>query len=393
MLVCAALGVSLSCQSETLRLQHLEVPSIELPERVPASPLRLATFNAGLAPGAVRHAAARAPAVMTALANEPLDVLCVQEVWLEEHWNALRSATGARLPHALRPPARSDGGTKPCTAAEIAPVARCALQSCWSEGSAGAAECALASCGHLAKSLSAECVGCLSRHPMRRVGEILDDCVDPDLTRGASNSKQALRFFDGSYGIGLLSARPLSRSDRLELTAAHHPRAVLHAELEVGERPLHLFCTHLTPILRGIPHPSGSSWEAEQSAQVDALLDWVDAKAGDEPAIVLGDLNTGPGVAAIRARTPEHYARFVRRGFINPYLDATPSCTFCYDNPVIGSGRSGLLLDHVLFRGVSGRAEARRFLDGRVELAIDGKRRPMALSDHYGIAVTLFPEP
>jgi endonuclease/exonuclease/phosphatase family metal-dependent hydrolase len=229
---------------------------------------------------------------------------------------------------------------------------------------------------------------------MRRVGEILDDCVDPDLTRGAeSSSEKELRFFDGSYGIGLLSAQPLAGADRLELEAGHHPRAVIHAQIDAGDLPLHVFCTHLTPILRGIPHPTGGSWEAEQAAQVDALLAWVDAKAGDEPAIVLGDLNTGPAKTAIRARAPEHYARFVKAGFVNPYLEAQPLCSFCYENPVIRGKGDGLLIDHVLLRGFEGSADAKRFLDGRVELAIDGKRRPMALSDHYGIVVTLHPDP
>jgi endonuclease/exonuclease/phosphatase family metal-dependent hydrolase len=228
---------------------------------------------------------------------------------------------------------------------------------------------------------------------MRRVAEILDDCVDPNLSRVADDpSRQQLRFFDGSYGIGLLSSRALAEVDRLELEAGHHPRAVLHARIEAGKQPLHVFCTHLTPILRGIPHPIGSTWQAEQSAQVDALLAWVETKAGDEPALVLGDLNTGPGLATIQARMPEHYARFVRSGFVNPYLDDAPRCTFCYDNPVIGGKSGGLLIDHVLLRGFRGRADVQRFLDGRIEIRASGKRKQTALSDHYGVVAELVPD-
>jgi endonuclease/exonuclease/phosphatase family metal-dependent hydrolase len=391
----AALAVAAACQSERLRLQHARFPTLAMPERASPKPLRVATFNAGLAPGVVKHAAERAPEVVAAIAAEDLDLVCVQEFWLEEHWAALRSATARALPHALRPQARSDGGTKPCTATELAPVARCALANCWTEGPARAAECAMQHCGRLAKKLGPECVGCLGRHPMRKIGEILEECVDPTLAEPELDPARAAagpRFFDGSYGIGLLSSERLEDTDRLDLDAAHHPRAVLHARVGHGERRLHVFCTHLTPILRGVAHPGGGSWASEQSRQVDALLDWVDRKAGARPALILGDLNTGPGIAQIRARLPEHYARFVRAGFINPYLEAAePVCTFCYDNPVIGGRGDGLLIDHVLVRGFRGRVEATRFLDGRVDLPAGGSRVTTALSDHYGVIAELSP--
>jgi endonuclease/exonuclease/phosphatase family metal-dependent hydrolase len=390
----AALAVAAACQSERLRLQNARVPTLPLPERT-QEPLRVATFNAGLAPGVVKHAGERASEVVAAIAAEDLDLLCVQEFWLDDHWTALRSATSATLPHALRPQADSDGGTKPCSAAELAPVARCAIKHCWSEGPSQAAECAMQHCGGLADQLGAECVGCLGRHPLRRVGEILEACVDPSVSKaklGPARAPEGPRFFDGSYGIGLLSSERLTDTDRLDLEAAHHPRAVLYGRLGQGEQRLHVFCTHLSPILRGVPHPSGGSWTSEQSRQVDALLDWVDRKAGDQPALILGDLNTGPGIAAISARLPEHYARFVRAGFINPYLDiAEPACTLCYDNPVIGGRGDGLLIDHVLVRGFRGQVTASRFLDGRVELSAGGRRVTTALSDHYGVIAELSP--
>jgi endonuclease/exonuclease/phosphatase family metal-dependent hydrolase len=227
---------------------------------------------------------------------------------------------------------------------------------------------------------------------MRRVAEILDECVDPTLPKPDAETAataEGPRFFDGSYGIGLLSSQRLSDVERLELVAAHHPRAVLHARIGEGAQRLHLFCTHLTPILRGVPHPAGGSWASEQSEQVDAVLDWVERKAGDQPAILLGDLNTGPGIKSIRARIPEHYARFIRAGFINPYLDVPPSCTFCYDNPLLGKHPDGLLIDHVLVRGFRGEVRARRFLDGRIELSAGGGRYTTALSDHYGVIAEL----
>lgn len=375
LLAAGAVVVAAACHSERLRLQNAAAPTLTPPEPAPpAAPLRVATFNAGLAVGVIPRAAERADEVVSALAGEKLDLLCVQEVWLDQHWQSLRAAVRPRLPHALRPPSRSASDDKPCGAAELAPVARCALTHCWSEGASGAAECAMRHCARLARDLAPECVGCLSRHPLQRVGEILDECVDPNPVRARSpgGTGKAVHFFDGSYGIGLLSALPLLDRDQRELVSAHHPRAVLHARVEVSGAPLHVFCTHLTPSLAGIPHPSGGSWTEEQSAQVDALLDYVKDRAGTQPAIVLGDLNTGPAAAGVRERNPEHYARLIRAGFVNPYLDAEPaSCTFCYDNPLTRGRGRGLVIDHVLLRGLSGTAH--RFLDAP------------ALSDHYGV--------
>lgn len=378
-----------SCRSAPLRVLHAEAPALS-PRAASVEPLRVATFNAGLAPGAVRDAAARAPEVVAAITREELDVLCVQEFWLEEHWEELRAATRARLPHAVRPIPRLEQRPKPCTAAEIAPAARCALEQCRARRAAEAAECAVARCGSLAGGLSAACVGCLASQPLRPITEILDQCVDADREHAASPDAKGPVFFDGSYGIGLLSSMQLSDVDRLELEASHHSRAVLHARIAYAGQRLHVFCTHLTPILRSVPHPGGGSWLSEQSRQVDAMLEWITRQAGDEPALIMGDLNTGPASAAARARAPEHYERLLQSGFVNPYLaSAGAACTFCYDNPVIGGGSGGLLIDHILVRGWRGHIEANRFLDGRVELDLGGRRTTSALSDHYGVLAVL----
>lgn len=247
-------------------------------------------------------------------------------------------------------------------------------------------------CRQHADDLSAACIGCMARQPLRRVAEILDECVDPDRAERAPSNAKGPVFFDGSYGIGLLSSEPLSSVDRLELESAHHPRAVLHASTGDGDRRLHVFCTHLTPVLGNVPHPAGGSWESEQSRQVDAMLDWIARKAGDEPVLVLGDLNTGPGTAFARARVPEHYERFVRHGFVNPFLArGHAACTFCYDNPVIGGESGGLLIDHLLLRGFRARVEASRCLDERIELDVGGRQLTTALSDHYGVCAVLRP--
>jgi hypothetical protein len=64
----------------------------------PAGSFRAGTFNAGLAVGVLAHAEARVALVVQALVEEPLDLLCVKEFWLEEHWQRLVSAAAERLP-------------------------------------------------------------------------------------------------------------------------------------------------------------------------------------------------------------------------------------------------------------------------------------------------------
>ncbi|HMJ15454.1 MAG TPA: endonuclease/exonuclease/phosphatase family protein, partial [Polyangiaceae bacterium] len=148
------------------------------------------TFNAGLAVGILDHAAERAPEVARALASEAPDVLCVQEFWLEEHWQMLVKAAGDRLPERIHPEPLSAQDAKPCTSSEIAPVEACINQHCADEGAADLARCAVRHCRHVAPTLSTSCLGCLSRNPMRVASEILADCVDR--AGGASASNDAL---------------------------------------------------------------------------------------------------------------------------------------------------------------------------------------------------------
>jgi hypothetical protein len=92
------------------------------PASQPAGPFRAGTFNAGLAVGVLAHAEARVAPVVQALADEPLDLLCVQEFWLEEHWQKLVSAASGRLPYTHRL-AADPGGALVCAPEEVGRLA------------------------------------------------------------------------------------------------------------------------------------------------------------------------------------------------------------------------------------------------------------------------------
>jgi endonuclease/exonuclease/phosphatase family metal-dependent hydrolase len=406
-----ALGLALgACESRGARRETTGRPVAppEQPKRAgsvdrPAGPseFRAATFNAGLAVGVLRHAEERAPLAVSALAGLDVEGLCVQEVWTEAHYRELESALHERLPHALRPPSRSETGAGSCSQREIGQVLACVRKECASSPSR-VALCAATRCGHLSRGLSSGCLGCLMRDPGRSVGEVEAECGPAK----ASSPKQPVpstrppatgaHAYGGSYGIALFSRSPPLASDFLSFESRQLARGALYAKLAANgvARTLHVFCTHLTADIGGVPYDgAGGSWSAEHALQVGALLDWIDAKApSGEPVLLLGDLNTGPAAgSAVRARLPAHYARFIASGFESPYLRAGPArCTFCSDNPVNGgAGNSGAVIDHALIRGFRGSSRAERVLDASIEIEKGARRVRTAYSDHYGVLVTL----
>jgi endonuclease/exonuclease/phosphatase family metal-dependent hydrolase len=246
-------------------------------------------------------------------------------------------------------------------------------------------------------------LNCLSRDPLRGAKEILAECVQVTPARrrpatreakqnqSAAFSEPSSYFYGGSFGIGLLTRDRMQSADVLRMPSTQHPRAVLYARIETPVVPeLHVFCTHLTPLLRGVPYTGPGSWQSEQSRQVIAMLSFIEQKAGPNGAVVvLGDLNCGPATGAgVIARLPQHYERFIARGFRNPYVESRQArCTYCYDNPLIGSGGGGLLIDHILTRRIELRARAQRVLDAPLILDGAGRSVRTAYSDHYGLVL------
>src|SRR5262245_27185620 len=143
-LLLPTLAVTLACQPARFHKEAAPITSrdeakLEDQER---HTLRLATFNAGLAVGVLDHAAERAPAVVTALQREPLDVLCVQEFWHEAHWRDLVSGLSGRMSQRLRPPPIGSAVGAPCKRREIARAEACVNANCAGVPSSELAFCA-----------------------------------------------------------------------------------------------------------------------------------------------------------------------------------------------------------------------------------------------------------
>ncbi len=86
----------------------------DLGDPEPPAPVRVATFDAGLATD-TPYAEERAPRAAAALAALPVDVLCVQQLWRAADADLVRAATASSLPTAITAPpqpgaAEAEGG-------------------------------------------------------------------------------------------------------------------------------------------------------------------------------------------------------------------------------------------------------------------------------------------
>ncbi len=347
--------------------------------------LRVGTYNAGLAPGFVPLVEERAPLTVNAIADQALDVACVQEVWEQANMDALVAATRTRWSNTLIPapqPATAPGTAPACSATDLGALGSCITSTCSGVASEDVAGCALAQCNTELFDLPDACSTCLAANIGGSFEDIQRTCTTEPGPRFA---------FNGSFGLALLSRLPLLDTDVLVLDSTLNRRAVLYARVEAPEVTAHVFCTHLTPIFDDIPFPGTGGWEGEQRAQIEALIDFVDSKTTPEDRIVLlGDLNTGPGFGGITAVAQENYNLVLTRFPTDVYLEAmeTPLCTFCGDNPLVPEGTPSSIIDHILVRNLDAQ-NVERILDGTVDVPVDGRTETVTFSDHFGVRAAL----
>lgn len=353
---------------------------------------RVATYNAGLAFGFVDHTDERAGPVAQALAEQDLDVLCVQEVWRDSDWTSVAAASGTALPEALRRPAEPGGDAAVCTTEELDPLHACADQNCADATPEEITGCILEFCGTPLGDVSDPCLGCLIQNVgMGTFDEVRATCESDGTGTGGREPSFA---YEGSFGTGLLSRTPLLAADSVVLDSTATRRAVLYGRVDetaIGE--VHVFCTHLTATLSNVPYTGAhGSWEAEQALQVDALLDYVASKAPAGAQVVLaGDFNAGPTVGNALPKNVANYDELTEAGFLNPYAaDPDAGCTFCSNNPLNDGGfAAGVLIDHVLLRGIGAEGSAAQILREPLTIDVGGESIETAYSDHYGVRVVL----
>jgi endonuclease/exonuclease/phosphatase family metal-dependent hydrolase len=345
------------------------------------SELRLATFNSGLAPLDVEHVEERKPAVVAELAKQAaeLDLLCVQEFWVEDHWQALVDATKSELPHALRMAARP-GDEPRCLPNEAGPLVTCAEQNCAEHSGFALQGCAEDFCGpELGTALSSgSCADCLINAVIGGKGsdEIAAACVAE--TGGGGD----VAIFGGAFDNGLLSRAQPMATDTRALTSYFVRANVLYAKIPRDEgEPVNVFCTHLGSEMAYVEH----DWKAEQRTQIEELLAFIAEKAPSGPVVLLGDLNTGPRTDSLTGEWPDHYALFAENGF-SCAAPAPAACTYCPENTFRDAdATSARQIDHILVKALEVRDHNRLFTE---PVTIAGGVTTH-LSDHYGLRATV----
>ena len=353
------------------------------------SAFSVVTWNAGLADGFVDFVAERTASAAEAVADLDADVVFVQEVWQPEAVEAMTGSAGERFPHtAFLDPLPEDEGEAAtvevaCGGDEAVPLEECARANCTGVPADQLADCVLGSCAVEFGATCPTCQACLAAN----VGSTIDDAVAACTQGGASYS------YEGSFGIGFMSSEAFVEEDSLVLDSNLTRRAVLYVQIDdPALGPVHLFGTHLSPVFSSVPYPGEGTWEEEQAAQIAAMRDWIESKAGDEgPIVLLGDFNTGPEGAQYVAEAPENYDALVADGWRNAYADRDDGeCTFCEDNALVGGdGEDGLLIDHILVLRFDGTVEIERILDDEIEIDTADGTVTTARSDHYGLAAVL----
>jgi endonuclease/exonuclease/phosphatase family metal-dependent hydrolase len=348
------------------------------PAAAPPFELRVATFNAALAPGFAELTEERVEPVVSALSlgASDLDVLCVQEFWQAEHFELLRDRAAGELPYSVRKEPRPGSGS--CGGEELLVLAGCLQASCAGASGAALVGCAQVSCAEPVTALTPGCLGCVLNH----VQDDFSACVD-----APAGSDPAM--FGGAFDTGLLSRFAPLESDTRELHSYFVRVAALYAKLEVpGAGPVHVFCTHLGSELGVVPYGGKyCSWHDEQTQQIQELLGFVREKThGSGRVLVLGDMNTGPEHGAILGEWPDNYRTLTGNGLEDRYLaQSDASCSWCPENSFHPTA-SPTLIDHIL---VSDRDDAvvttRRDYATPVTLMVDEIGSLTHLSDHFGL--------
>jgi endonuclease/exonuclease/phosphatase family metal-dependent hydrolase len=222
--------------------------------------------------------------------------------------------------------------------------------------------------------------------------------VDNLTTICASSDAGAAAYADQT-GLLLLSRLPLERPSYAAFESALGDRGLLSARLHtdfMGEVDVH--CTHLAASLAEVPYTGAyGSWAGERLRQIEQMLERAEQVSADGnaggAAILLGDMNCGPGTASARAASPDAFERIAAAGFVAPYAELDGRCTFCENNPLNGlvaDPEEGALIDHVLVPASSSDAfAARRVFDDVFPVDVDGVAIDTAHSDHYGVRVEL----
>lgn len=369
---------------------------------------KMVSYNVGLAPNFVPYTRERVPANEQLMAELEADVVCLQEVWLDEHVQALSSALTSRYPYQLTAdPGQIVTSDAACSDADIVDLVACANTQCDSLSGTELVACVTAQCGSLLTALPSTCFNGV-------VASVGTANITTELLVGIVTQPTGIFSYGGSLGLILASRYPLQNTefqDFIEDSSSVH-RGALYAEVEVNETTVVVGCTHSTADLSGsIEYPQSGkhgSWAGENLYQQDQMISFVKEKAGTRAIFFAGDFNCSIAneQESVIAGFPDSCQRWLDDGFVDPGA-AQLGCTFCSNENLIlspqavaggGGGEGDLFLDHIYVKNLPSAESivATRLMDDLVsvdaldppqELALEDAPISTHPSDHFGMGL------
>jgi endonuclease/exonuclease/phosphatase family metal-dependent hydrolase len=347
------------------------------------------TFNAALGPGLdVSHVHERIPVVAKAVAEANWDVLCLNEIWIDEAQTAVLTELGLPADHVLTVDTRGENEDPAdrCEPGELDKGLACMRSKCAGLDDEETTLCAASKCATEGFALAyahPHCFNCVVASAGKSANSIVQNCTQ----------SSASRIYEGRNGVLLASHRPLTNVETILLPSSSANRVALLATVDVNGTPTEIACTHLTAA-RDLLLPTDkrfANWDEEMKAQLRMISDRLNARADGGPSMLIGDLNTGPVFNGdMQPNAPEVWKEVRNLGYADPASTTDPSiCSRCSGN-VAGPTDVRMLIDHVLTRG-EGLPEpkcAAPAFDKLIHI-VDSKGQPVItnMSDHNAITV------
>jgi endonuclease/exonuclease/phosphatase family metal-dependent hydrolase len=364
--------------------------------------LKVTSYNVGLALNFVPFTRERLPVNEEILADYDSDVICLQEVWLDEQVEAITEALKPVYPEIYTVPAEQVfSESAACTDEEFNPFAQCVTDLCPGLSGADLVACAPVQCGGPLFELPPVCLDAV-------LGSVGIPDVTVDAVREAVTQPAGKFAFGGALGLVLASKYPLEArefQDFIEDSTSNH-RGALYAEINLNKQTHVVGCTHPTANL-SIEYPTSGkhvSWEGENRFMQQQMIAFANAKAGNNPIYFGGDFNCSIASAAngVDGEFADNCQLWLDNGFVDPAAQQLP-CTFCYEENLLlqpDGAAGGTLLDHVFVKnlGDTSSARARRIFDQPVsieaqdpvsELKPEDSPQLTHPSDHFGVEVQI----
>jgi endonuclease/exonuclease/phosphatase family metal-dependent hydrolase len=344
--------------------------------------LTFATYNAGLAHGAVPFAEERLQPIIDELEQSPADVMCLNEVWTDADAEAIKNGVKATFPHAFREVTKNDDSKwfacGPTQWPGIYRMNSCVSEKCTPSG-ISAFECAADQCKPEWDALQDNCKLCISANTTSPLK--------------CAAWKAPMFANEGRNGLMLLSRTKPDATSYTPFETYVIKRGVIRADVSGYQ----VQCTHMTADLPVVPYPAEGrfgSWQAEHAAQVSAMAE----QAGKRRrTVLLGDLNAGPASPGVDAELPANYTSIVDAGYRDTWTSGQ-QCTYCQDNPLACSRPGGCpgglssRLDHALLKNFDASISLEHERNNERAITIvdgDGRSHATRLSDHFGVLATL----